>query len=95
MYLKIVLGLFPITVEEEAPAKFRTEIAAVTRYRTVAAEEATTDHARLQLQLDDLFTAFHATARAVSGFLFHVQTVYLSRSGPFTAVIDSEGRGIV
>ena len=49
--LKVLFGLVPVTKKKETATDVGTECSTVANHGTVGAEEATTDHAGLQLQL--------------------------------------------
>jgi hypothetical protein len=70
--LEILFGLVAVAVEEETAADIGAEIAPVSLNDALPAEEATTDHAALQLQVRNKLAAFRAPMLFVSISLCHI-----------------------
>jgi hypothetical protein len=71
--LEIILGLVSVTVEKTAPTNIRTERPPESFHGAVAAEEATTDHAGLQLEIDEGLAASRTPSVVFVCLLCHVE----------------------
>lgn len=70
--LKILFGLISVAVEENTATHVRTKVPAIAFHRTATAEEATTNHAHLQLQVSERLFASRTTMIADLLCLGHI-----------------------